>query len=701
MKNRIIALLICTVMLVGMLPITSLALTQLREVGIAELTAPAAGAMPDYSVQHDSSVYLSAGNNNPSYYKNGICWYDMTTSSIIKTNSVFVTGHQYKAVLYLMVEDGFTFAPNVRVTVDNMTVTESDRFNDECITVDIIFDAVPTPEPIVSVSYTLEGYELGSPINGVTISSDSAVKTDGVYGSDYFITIANRIPIMNGSFEAETVYTLYIAVESDTHDISGLTKNNITLNGKTANNTETVNARMFAIFLLTAFETPTTEIYSILLATDVPDAVAGQSFFYPEIYAANGEEIMKNAVKLSEKGEGFGWYRSDYYVENAYYEYVTDTSCFENGKSYMLFVTIEAEEGYTITSDCFVAISTPNGLMPGQCYYSGSGYVQYTFYCNLGAPEMLPAFENAQIELGGYQKGKPVNEITVIPTINGKKTPYTSVGDMPIYGIWYAIMNGNGDFVAEGSFEYDTDYILALLFPANQYDFTSVDKSDITLNGKSADSVDVEHGMAKIRFKLPRLTKESANPFTDVKSSHWFAASVLYCVEHGYVAGMTDTTFVPNGKLTRAQFLTILAKLDGVDLTQYYASDAGFDDVKTSHWYNEVVCWAVEKGYTSGLSADRFGPNADITRAQLARFFYVYSEKNGVNINGRADISAFPDAGKVAGWARTGIEWAVDAGLISGVAKNGVNYIDPNGNATRAQATVMFKAYDDFRGINN
>ncbi|MBR6514102.1 MAG: S-layer homology domain-containing protein [Clostridia bacterium] len=187
------------------------------------------------------------------------------------------------------------------------------------------------------------------------------------------------------------------------------------------------------------------------------------------------------------------------------------------------------------------------------------------------------------------------------------------------------------------------------------------------------------------------------NPFIDVKDNHWFAESVKYCVQKGYVTGMTENTFVPNGNITRAQFLVMLAKLDGVDLTKYDTTDAGFEDVKTSHWYNEVVCWAVENEFTSGLSATKFGPNANITRSQLARFLYVYSEKNGINVEGKADLSVFPDAASVQSWATDSVSWAVDAGIIGGVAKDGVNYLQPNGTATRAQATVMFKAFDAFR----
>ena len=195
--------------------------------------------------------------------------------------------------------------------------------------------------------------------------------------------------------------------------------------------------------------------------------------------------------------------------------------------------------------------------------------------------------------------------------------------------------------------------------------------------------------------------KEYVHELDDVKENHWFYDSVVYCVKRGYASGMGDRKFAPNGKLTRAQFLTLLAKLDGVDLTQYDTTNAGFEDVKTSHWYNEVVCWAVEKGYTSGLSETKFGPGANVTRAQVARFFYVYSEKNGIDITGSEDLSVFPDANKVADWAKTPMEWAVAAGLISGTAKDGKTYLDPNGTATRAQATVMFKGFDDFRGLND
>ncbi len=188
--------------------------------------------------------------------------------------------------------------------------------------------------------------------------------------------------------------------------------------------------------------------------------------------------------------------------------------------------------------------------------------------------------------------------------------------------------------------------------------------------------------------------KEYVNPFKDVKESHWFYDAVEFCVKAGYVAGMTEDTFAPNNNLTRAQFLMMLAKADGADLEQYKGVDSGFEDVKPSHWFNEVVCWAVENGYTSGLSETKFGPNNNITRAQLARFFYVYVEKNGMDVSESADLAEFPDANKVQSWAEVPVKWAVARGFIAGM--NGK--LEPNGNSTRAQAAriMMLVAQAEF-----
>ena len=178
--------------------------------------------------------------------------------------------------------------------------------------------------------------------------------------------------------------------------------------------------------------------------------------------------------------------------------------------------------------------------------------------------------------------------------------------------------------------------------------------------------------------------------FTDVDPNAWYAESVAYCVEEGIVNGITDTTFAPNGNLTRAQFVTLLAKIDGADLSEYSMTYSGFTDVKTSQWFHNAITWAAKKGYASGMGQGKFSPDSNVTRQQLARFFYVYTQYKGYKVEERADLSAYKDEGKIASWAYEQVQWAVARGLISGMT---ADTIGPEGNATRAQAARIIMLY--------
>ncbi len=182
-------------------------------------------------------------------------------------------------------------------------------------------------------------------------------------------------------------------------------------------------------------------------------------------------------------------------------------------------------------------------------------------------------------------------------------------------------------------------------------------------------------------------------PFTDLVEGAWYMEGIEYCYSYGIVAGMTETTFEPNGTLTRAQFVQILAMYDMADLSIYNGLSCGFEDVKPSHWYSNAVCWAYSKGYVAGVSETRFAPNAPITREQFARILYVYAESWDADVSYRADLSAFEDESKVSSWAYEQIQWAVAIGIISGVSET---ELAPRNNATRAQACRMIMTFDDY-----
>ena len=182
------------------------------------------------------------------------------------------------------------------------------------------------------------------------------------------------------------------------------------------------------------------------------------------------------------------------------------------------------------------------------------------------------------------------------------------------------------------------------------------------------------------------------NPFKDVKESHWFYDAVKTTVEKGIFNGMTEDTFQPNGKMTRAMFMTTLANMVGADVESYNGKTP-FTDVKEGAWYAKYVQWAYENNITSGMNATTFGVNNSITREQMAAILYRYSEYRGEDTSARADISSYPDANKVSKYARDAFAWANAEELITGTSENGVTVLAPRASATRAQVATILQRF--------
>ena len=175
---------------------------------------------------------------------------------------------------------------------------------------------------------------------------------------------------------------------------------------------------------------------------------------------------------------------------------------------------------------------------------------------------------------------------------------------------------------------------------------------------------------------------------------YWAHEGIDYCVRNRLMSGVGAGTFSPDTACTRAQIVKILYNRSGnqTDYSYYYLP---FTDVAPGAWYYNAVAWAYYNDVTSGTSATMFTPNAAITRQQLVTFLYRYTVKYAPEFTGNAaPISAFPDAGSVANRAYAAMSWAVGNGLIQGNAHdNGLDYLDPNGSATRAQTATIIMRY--------
>ena len=178
--------------------------------------------------------------------------------------------------------------------------------------------------------------------------------------------------------------------------------------------------------------------------------------------------------------------------------------------------------------------------------------------------------------------------------------------------------------------------------------------------------------------------------FTDVSYSHWAYLDLRLAVTHGWVNGYPDGTFRPGSTLTRADFVTMLARLSGEPLSSGAASR--FADVKADKYYAPSVAWAVDAGIVSGFPDGTFHPSDPITREQMAHIMALYLKHIGKSVTppDGSVVSTIDDWGRIGEWAQSDVSFCYAARLLNGRG----SCFEPTGTATRAEAgTVLARLF--------
>ena len=123
----------------------------------------------------------------------------------------------------------------------------------------------------------------------------------------------------------------------------------------------------------------------------------------------------------------------------------------------------------------------------------------------------------------------------------------------------------------------------------------------------------------------------SENSFSDVSTSRWYNKAVSSMANGGYILGYDDGTFKGDSNITRAEFISMLIRIIGVDET----STASFTDV--NHWAYQYIATAVSEGWIEGYPDGTFKPDQYITRAE------VMAIMNRVLCRGIDEDSSLPD----------------------------------------------------------
>ena len=161
-----------------------------------------------------------------------------------------------------------------------------------------------------------------------------------------------------------------------------------------------------------------------------------------------------------------------------------------------------------------------------------------------------------------------------------------------------------------------------------------------------------------VTVKVVDNTKE----FTDTEE-HWAENAVTFVTSREIFNGTGDDAFTPDGQMTRAMMMTVLARLGGADTSV----EAGED------WAAPGIEWAIANGISDGSRADE-----NITREELATMLYLFAGAPETAGN----LGDFTDADSVSDVAEAAMKWAVENGIINGMGDGTLN---PQGEATRAQ----------------
>ena len=175
--------------------------------------------------------------------------------------------------------------------------------------------------------------------------------------------------------------------------------------------------------------------------------------------------------------------------------------------------------------------------------------------------------------------------------------------------------------------------------------------------------------------------------FVDVNPKEWYHPYVDYAVIHGLFGGTSANTFEPESAMTRAMLVTVLWRYEGKPMG--YQNTFSDVNAKDGSWYIDAVAWAAANGIVGGVGNNKFDPDGNITREQMATILYRYAKKKGIDTGKRGDLSAFPDGGKVESWAKDALQWTVAEKIIGGSE----GYLLPQGNATRAQVATILMRY--------
>ena len=210
---------------------------------------------------------------------------------------------------------------------------------------------------------------------------------------------------------------------------------------------------------------------------------------------------------------------------------------------------------------------------------------------------------------------------------------------------------------------------------------------------------------------------------------HWAREYIDRAVEANLFNGVSEDRFAPDDTMTRAMFVTVLGRFEGIDVDYWSGEGAPqffAQDVRSDSYYAPHIRWGVCNGIVNGISDFLFAPDRPITREQMAKLISYYLDSMGhtltgddiylspegtptrdlpdpttdfdLDIGGNEGIGYFffADENEISSWAAASVVRLYKAGILTGFAEeDGTITFRPQETATRAQCATVFCRIQD------
>ena len=187
------------------------------------------------------------------------------------------------------------------------------------------------------------------------------------------------------------------------------------------------------------------------------------------------------------------------------------------------------------------------------------------------------------------------------------------------------------------------------------------------------------------QFYVTEKKSAFVNPFTDVKEGDFFYDPVVWAVENGITNGVSEMLFGSDQSCLRAHVVTFLHR--AVGNPEPASANNPFTDVKPSDFFYKPVLWAVEKGITNGISATQFGSANVCNRASVVTFLWRAMGSPEPETVGNPFVDV-----KSTDFFYKAVLWAVENKSTNGVD---ATHFSPAGTCNRAQVvTFLYRAYN-------